>query len=951
MTPFLSQVAKHYFAQSERNCCFVFPNRRSMLFFNKYYAELVKGNGTPEFKSPALTINDFFYKVCKKTATDRIDLLLHLYECYSQCRKEADPQAVIEPLDDFIFWGEMILADFNDVDKYCVEAEKIFKNVAEFKSMQDLSVFSEKQKQALEVFMGNFAADDGKYKQEFRKTWDLLYPIYVKFNETLKSAGKAYDGMVYKELVEIAGKDKLTDTLKNAFPEVKTFVFIGLNAPSESEKKVLRKLRNAGYAEFCWDYSSDWIKDRNNRSSFFLDKNIADFGQTFPIDPDGLETPEINVLSVPSTVGQCKQINRIFQKITSAEKNGRIDINTAIVLPDEKLLLPTLNSLPENIKKVNVTMGYPMSGSLINSFVEDLCAMQMHLRQQNGEWLFYYKQLESLFANPLFSTALLPEEQDRIKATRKEFRHYKSRDALCDGQGGFPDQLFQVVVTDPALADAAQIEALCNYLQDSIAFLAQRLISQKKKSLELDFARVFYLALDNLKKHNLVILPATFFRMLSNMVGRSAVPYQGEPLEGLQIMGPLETRALDFDNVIIMSCNEGIFPRRNVGDSFIPPEIRKGFDLPTYEYQDSLWAYYFYRLIQRAKRVWMLVDTGTGSSLKSTEESRYIKQLDMHFGAEIRRYTAKADIRISSCDITVPKTAGHVEKLKRSCLSASSIKEYLKCPLSFYFAKVEGLKEPEETMDSLDAAKLGGVLHKVMQKLYSDRPDGIVSKAYIDEIKKSRCYEIMVEEGIRDAIGSIELSGRNLLYKYQLCNYVKQILDTDLDYLKELGITGFRIIGLEQELTEDIHGFHFIGYADRIDSFEKGKLRIVDYKTGRVNAADISIADAATVVNALFSKDIKFKDKATVALQLYLYDVLSKGKYPDYHDIQHAIYQTANIFKTGADVADYPADFNRIMMAALDSCLDEIADTSIAWEQTPVEENCTYCQFKTICGK
>lgn len=947
MTPFLRQVAEHYFRQTERNFCYVFPNRRSMLFFDKYYSRLVKDKGQAMFKPEMLTINEFFYKVCRQNETDRIDLLLCLYECYAECRKKVDPKALVEPLDDFIFWGEMILSDFNDVDKYCVDAKSIFTNVAEFKAMQDFSIFNEAQQKALKAFMHNFSlsSDEKKYKQEFRKIWDILYPLYERFNEALREKGKAYEGMVYKQLVEKCRNNSVTDILAHAFEDVNCFVFIGLNAPSESEITVLRKMHNAQIAEFCWDYSSEWIKNKYNRSSFFLDRNIATFGQAFAIDPDGLKTPEINVLSVPSSVGQCKQLNHIFKRLGTD-----ININTAVVLPDENLLIPTLNSLPENIEKVNVTMGYPMSGSLINALVEDLCAMQMHLRQKDGQWLFYYKQLDSIFANPLFKEALLPKERQNVEKQQGEFKHYKSREVLCDGQDGLTDALFRPAVTDPASTDPQQINALCDYLQNAIAKLATRLLEGHNTSFELDFAEDYYKALESLKQYNLAILPATFFRLLSSMVGRSSVPFKGEPLEGLQIMGPLETRCLDFDNVVILSCNEGTFPRRNVGDSFIPPEIRKGFGLPTYEYQDSLWAYYFYRLIQRASKVWLLVDTGTGNGLKSTEESRYIKQLALHFKADINRYVAKATIRLNSKNISKPKSAEQIAKLKNETLSASSIKEYLKCPLSFYFAKVEGLKEPQETKESLDAANIGTVLHKVMQTLYT-LPDCKMTKSYLRQLKDDRSYEQLVEDEILTVLGSIELSGKNLFYKHQICSYVEQILKTDIDYLENSKASEFSILGLELGMEKIIHGFRFYGVADRIDSFEKGVLRIVDYKTGKVNEDDIKITEAAPVVEKLFDEGTPQQKKATIALQLYIYDILSDELFPDYTQKSQVIYQTANIFKGEANVADYPSDFKEEMHKKLCECLDELADTSKDWEQTSIEENCTYCNFKTICGK
>ena len=470
MTPFLKQVAKHYFdhTTSENDFCYVFPNRRSMLFFKKYYCLQVKSAGITMFEPQMYTINDFFYKVYAGAPTERIDLLLNLYREY----KKLIPNC--EPLDEFIFWGEMILSDFNDVDKYLIDAEKLFTNVSQFKSMQDYSFLNENQLKALQAFMGHFApqaGEDGKYKENFRKTWDILYPLYKSFNHTLSEQGKSYEGMVYRRLAERFESESASDVLQDAFPHSPKFVFVGLNAPTESELAVLKRMRQAQLAEFCWDYSSEMIKDKANKSSFFMEDNIRHLGQSIKLDPEGLPTAQINVLAVPSAVGQCKQIGQIFRRL-----GGEIGINTAIVLPDEKLLLPTLNAIPDSISKVNVTMGYPMSGSVLYSLIDEICAMQMHIRERSdGNWAFYYKQAYDLFANPLLKDSLCENERHTIDSVKCKLFHYIDREEIAvDGQ--ILSRIFTPIVQEPNLADKGQITALCEYLKDIIETVAHKLV-------------------------------------------------------------------------------------------------------------------------------------------------------------------------------------------------------------------------------------------------------------------------------------------------------------------------------------------------------------------------------------------------------------------------------------------------------------------------------------------
>ena len=942
MTPFLKQVAKHYFnhTTSENDFCYVFPNRRSMLFFKKYYCLQVKAAGITMFEPQMYTINDFFYKVYAGAPTERIDLLLNLYREY----KKLIPNC--EPLDEFIFWGEMILSDFNDVDKYLIDAEKLFTNVSQFKSMQDYSFLSDNQLKALQAFMGHFApqaGEDGKYKENFRKTWDILYPLYKSFNRTLSEQGKSYEGMVYRRLAERFESESASDVLQDAFPHSPTFVFVGLNAPTESELAVLKRMRQAQLTEFCWDYSSEMIKDKANKSSFFMEDNISHLGQSIKLDPEGLPTAQINVLAVPSAVGQCKQIGQIFRRL-----GGEIGINTAIVLPDEKLLLPTLNAIPDSISKVNVTMGYPMSGSVLYSLIDEICAMQMHIRERSdGNWAFYYKQAYDLFANPLLKDSLCENERHTIDSVKCKLFHYIDREEIAvDGQ--ILSQIFTPIVKEPNLADKGQIIALCEYLKDIIETVAHKLVENKKESVELEFAKDFYQAIECIEKYELEVLPATFFRLLRNLVGRNAVPFKGEPLQGLQIMGPLETRALDFDNLVILSCNEGVFPRHNSSESFIPPELRKGFGLPTHEYQDALWAYYFYRLIQRCENVWLVYNTSVQQKMNSCEESRYIKQLELHFGVKIHRYVAKSSILEAKDTTEIAKTQEDIDILKNTRLSATALQKYLSCPVQFYYSKIKKLSNEDEVNETLDAGLIGSVLHESIEEIYSGKER--ITKDFLSECLKKESYAEVVRRHIMDNLKCLEISGRNLIYESLICRYVRQILLTDKKLLEKKNLDSFKILELEKKETDVIGGLKFIGIMDRVDSFEDGVIRVVDYKTGSVKDSDIQIDDenACEVADAAFGEDNDKRPK--IAIQLYLYDVLIRKAHKT-EAIENVIYQTTSLFSEGIKSAPMNDTFVKEMGTRLEECLKGLLDIDKPWTKTAHAKTCSYCDFKDICGR
>ena len=922
MDPFLRQVARHYHsgAGDITRLCFVFPNRRALRLFEHYLGQEIAASGSGPVVAPRMyTINDFFYQATGERPAGRIELLLELYKCY----KALNPAA--EPLDDFIFWGDTLLGDFDDVDKYLVAPEHLFANVSDIKNLQDdFSYLTDTQREAVRRFVRHFATP-GAVKDSFLGIWRILLPLYQSFRDALRAKGLSYEGMVYRELAESLQDGGVADLLRKRFPWSDRFVFVGLNALNECERTLLRRIHRAQLCEFCWDYKSEQIRNKANKSSLFLRDFTIEFPPAFETDPDGLPEPEFNVLSVPGGISQARQLPEILSRCTSHP-----GIETAVVLPDEQMLVPVLNSVPEHVSALNVTMGYPIGSSQMWALLGDLAALQMHIRFKDGAALFYHRQVWAVASNSIVRSVLSPEAASTLETCRKGRKFYIPREEL-NGDAVL-DVLFRPVVATTG-PDAEQVRQICLWLQEVLTTVAPLLRGVPDMQLELDFAKVCHEALEQMLRYELPLVPASFFRLLSQTVGAATVPFEGEPLAGMQIMGPLELRALDFENLVILSFNEGMFPRRSVSSSFIPPELRKGFGLPTYEYQDAVWAYYFYRAIQRARRVWMVYDSRT-EGLRGGEPSRYLNQLEMHFGVKVNHYEALTPLGRGTDQDSIPKTQAHLDTLHCSTLSASSIRNYIECPVKFFYSKVEKLKAENDITESLDARTLGNVVHATMEALL---PEGsVLDAAAIERIRKDKAaIRSLVERFICEELKTFEVAGRNIIFSEIICSYVDAILKADAAAIP--AGAKLHILGVEKYVEAQIGGFAFMGYIDRLDSYGPGSLRVVDYKTGKVEPADLEFTGPDA-----FPK---------IGFQLYLYKRLL-ASYSNGLPVTGAIYQPARMMG-GEAITGLALDgaYCSSMDAALDARLAEISDLSVPWIRTSDAGKCKYCDFKAICGR
>ena len=956
MDSFLFQVSRHYVDNLDTlsKTVFIVPSRRARRYLNDHIKSLIpEESKTPKFRTEA--INDFFQRIYGTQTTERLHLVLSLYECY----KKLNPHT--EALDEFIQWGQVMLSDFDNVDKWMVDAEKLFVNVNDFKSIQDTySYLTPEQRDAIERFVRHFRNRDGhltinmdssgdEIKKRFLSVWNILGPLYKEFNRVLDEKGMAYEGKIYRNFADTLqnGGDVKT-LLSKTYPFATRFVFVGLNALNEAEKTVLRAIRNAGMAEFVWDFSSKEIKNGRNKAGFFIRKNIEEFPQAFPIDMQiPLTRPDVHVVSVSSSVGQAKLVPAILERVS-----GGVD-DTAIVLPDERLLMPLLSALPETVEKVNVTMGYPLSESAVYSLMRSIGFLQNTAKTMDGILYFHHKAVEGVLTSGIFSQAITTQTgRDAVAAFYSEAKQFIPEGDLRGDT--VLDTVFRAIPSwknDTSDSDlSANNQAFCQYLKEAAMAIGVEGNLKDIDPVESEFLSRYLEMLDVIASYNLPVRMSTWLRLLDGFLRTESIPFDGGDMQGMQVMGTLETRAMDFRNVIILSANEEMFPHRSVDNSFIPPELRKGFGMPTSEFQDAMWSYYFYRLIQRAESVWMVYDSRT-DGINSGEESRFIKQLEYHFRFPLHKMSASAAISSPEEEMEIEKTSSDIERLRSGHLSASTLQSYLACQVKFYYQAVVGLKTREDLSESVDAASLGTIFHEVMHDLYAGREE-----ITIGQLREMLSEEVTLRERIRakiiEKMRTLDVEGRNLIIEEVVLEYVKGVIRHDIFLLENSGRNSFRILGLERFVDDEICGFPFIGFIDRIDSYKDGEVRIIDYKTGQVEDEDVFISDAnaASIAQKIFGESNVGRPK--IALQMYLYDRLARKKLVHSGErIVNSVYSTGKLLTTPLPEVPECESFNEAVKDSLSKTLAEIADVSIPFKRTSDVHVCSMCDFRAICGR
>jgi CRISPR/Cas system-associated exonuclease Cas4 (RecB family) len=844
MTYFLERIASHLidnYRDSLDRQCLVFPNRRAGLYFMKYLSVRA---GKPIWAPSVKTINELFTSFSDLQVAGSETLIFELYRVYCRLNTKAGS------FDDFYFWGEMLLSDFDNVDKYLVNAESLFANLADLKKID--SAFGELQEDQIKIirqFWVNFNAGAAtREKTDFLGLWSILYDLYSGFRNNLREKGIAYEGMIFRDMAERCNNGHL--------PEFKfeNFHFAGFNALNNCEKILMDSLRKRNIARFYWDYDESTVKDNPRHSAgFFLKENLKAFGNDMPADwnyktfvSGSSGKVKRTIIDTSSDIAQVKLIPSLLKDIEEAR--GEEAHHTAVVLAEESLLIPLLSTIPEFVSDVNITMGYPLKFSPVYSLLSHLLSLQRNARMEGDKCLFdHIDVLNILRHNYLTNEDSFNAGQilsDLIKENIQWISHNRFKG----------DPVFENIFT-PVRSPLALHDYLRKILED--LYLTDNNNTEtvpepnREDEIRNEFIFRTLLAINRLESalsgSEINLTTITWSRLLDKILRAVTIPFSGEPLSGIQIMGILETRALDFKNLIILSVNEGILPRSSAGSSYIPYNLREAFGLPVIRHQDSIYAYYFYRLLQRAENV-TFVYNSTAEGLKTGEMSRFLLQLD-YLSDDTPEYRSLRYEIITRGPMPsiVERTVRHSEILKNmflnsgsKALSPSAVNSWLNCRMKFYYRYVCGLKEPDRITTEIDPALFGKLLHGVMEKIYLPFEGKIIEREKFRELRKDVVLlRQVVSEVIRDVYHSEakgEQGGNGEITANILFSYAGMIIDLDRTFAP-ITITGLeRFVSSSFAIrfeNRDI-GITLGGYTDRIDE-TGGTRRVIDYKTGNIS--------------------------------------------------------------------------------------------------------------------
>ena len=955
MKPFLKEIAEELFqlyGQRMDELCLVFPNRRAGLFFNKYLG----GCLTQPVWSPSIhTIQDLMASISDLAYADDLELISELFKVYSQVRDRE------ESFDDFYSWGEVMLADFDDLDKYLVKADDLFRNLADLKEMEDgFQYLTTEQMELIQRFWGHFTTEQqSEQKRQFIDIWNILNPVYEKLRENLLGNGTGYEGMIYRN---VADKIKAGETLR--LPG-STMVFIGFNALNPCEEVLFRSLSDTGKALFYWDFDNFYLENEMHEAGRFIRQNLDKYknsGQR--ISHDNLLKPgkQIQVYSMPGDGGQAQLIHHILGQARQSEALGE---ETAIILADEELLIPVLHALPENLDAINVTMGFPVKAAPVFSLIEHLITLQRNLREsKNASIRFYYPDVLAVLQHQYIQICEPADVRSLVREIHEKNWIYISIEDM--GMNELFTQVFRKLMNPEDIADYLLI------ILESITRSDDE-DDNAVPALELEFIYRVYTRIKRLKdvigRLNLTFTLPTFLRLFHKILQRTSIPFSGEPLSGIQVMGVLETRVLDFERIIILSMNEGAFPRTSASVSFIPHNLRFGFNLPTIEHQDAIYAYYFYRLIHRARHISLVYNNKT-EGLSTGEKSRYIHQLRYDPAFDVREFSAGFDIQSRHIPpIQVRKTGPVMDKLLDYTMflengryfSPSALNSLIDCSLRFYFRYVVGLKEPDELKEEVDPALFGTLLHESIRKIYGS-VNNPIQQADLKLIVKD---DKRIRKAINEAFGEVwykegdsagEPEGRNLVIREIIFTYLQKILERDQEYcpIQIYSLELPHYTGLAFKSSGRDHTVKIGGKIDRIDE-SGGFYRVLDYKTGKGEMTFESIED-------LFDGEQKNRNRA--AFQTFLYAKVFKSQngmeevktMPGVYLIRDIYNRDFNYrFRMGPTkkqipVPDY-STFDEEFTSHLQALLADLFDPEVPFQQTSEEETCRNCPYKGICNR
>ena len=956
METFLKMVARDLhdkYGDDLSRTAIVFPNKRASLFFNEHLA----ASASRPIWSPAyVSISELFRQHSPWQNGDPIRLVFELYKVFVQATQSH------ETLDDFYFWGELLIADFDDIDKNLVPADRLFSNLQELKAMDDFSFLDGEQEEAIRQFFQNFSIEQHtELKQRFLSLWDKLGDIYHRFRQRLQELGIAYEGMLYRQVLE--------DWDMEADHRYDRYVFVGFNVLNQVETQLFQRLQQAGKALFYWDYDQAYASASapHQEAGEFILRNLRLFPNQLGEEQfDRLRQPKrIRYISAPTENAQARFLPQWMEEIKSRFP-GLPEKECAVVLCNETLLQPVLHSIPDSVEHVNITMGFPLAQTPAAAFIQAL--LQLHTDGYAADTgRFRFEQVMGVLKHPY--TRRLSSEAERIeRALTHANRFYPLPSELQ------ADEVLTQLFTPPV-----GLLQLCRYIADMLKLSAS--IYQSGSDEEDLFNQLHREAL--FKSYTLVnrlqslmengelqVRTDTFRRLLTRLVSAATILFHGEPAIGMQIMGVLETRNLDFSHLLLLSLNEGKLPKSGDNASFIPYNLRKAFGMTTLEHQNSVYAYYFYRLIQRAESVTLIYSTAT-NGLNRGEMSRFMLQYLLEGPADIEHYYLQADQSVQSHrSITIKKSPSLLQAMRDRFdvsqgrghqLSPSALNTYLDCPLKFYYRFVVGLSEPEEVTATIDNALFGTLFHRAAELLYQDltahgksiRSEDLDRmlhlepklQNYVDRAFKEKLFHISPDE-------QAEYNGTQLIHSRVVLSYLKQLIRNDLRYAP------FQMEGMEIPVSErwtvSCEGkpltIRIGGTIDRMDNNGQ-QLRVVDYKTGGTPKSPESIEQLFTPAS----------DRPGYIFQTFLYASIICRQHPlrvapSLLYIHRAASENYSpVIEMGPARQKVPLDnfalFEDEFRQRLIQLLQEIFDPQKPFTQTCDERMCGNCYLRSLCKR
>ncbi len=946
MEGFLLKVAKHIndnYSGNFQKLALVFPNRRASVFLRKHLADLID---KPVWFPNCYSIEDFIFHLTEKTPVQNEELLFEMFHVHQQIGNTT------QSFDDFIDWAPTALEDFEEIDHYLADARSIFTYLTDSKA---ISLWSPDKNELTD------------FEQRYLEFFRSLIDYYNGLKRSLNEKGKATQGMAYRELAEKIDSSELN------IPWEK-IIFAGFNAMTKSEEKIINCLVSSGKADILWDADHYYLDNEIQEAGTFLrksflNKNLKEI--KWITDEFRTGPKKIALLGVAKNIGQAKAVGQIIKDIN----NSGDDLSTtALVLGKEDMLMPMLNSLPEGIGGMNITMGLPMSGVSLHQLFESFFELHIHAVKSSNR--FYFRNLLLFFQHPYVRSALeVSLNQDSTT----------SEQILNSNKIYFTKEEIHQIIFNNSEETFNSLSFIFDKAEDPEKFISscQHLILLFKENTDLSFEKtkdtgltpelltreflfhfsgLFATMKDFLENYPVKMDLRSLQKLYRQAVQRVKIPFYGEPLKGLQIMGMLETRTLDFDNVIVMNVNEGILPSGSGLQGFIPYEIRNEFGLPTFREKQAVTAYHFYRLLQRPKCIFLIYNTEAGK-LNGGDKSRFILQILN----ELRKYNPEIEIEESLLSapgyeqekdepILIQKRENILKALENKAergFSPTSINKYRRCSLQFYFSDIAGIKELEEISETIDAQTLGTALHEVLENLYAPIcQDGQLSEEKINRMR-TEVPNLILDSFLKHfPQGELNIGKSHLLVEVSK-RLMERFLLQELERLRESASSNQVImpIGTEQNIKTELlltngHTVNLIGQIDRIDKINNEYL-LIDYKTGYVKDSDLSFKDWDNLIS---------ESKLDKCFQLLFYSFVYARQNGLESGIKSAIISFRQL-SGGPKFVNTPqgnvfnSQISDNFKQILNDILDEVFDSTIPFSQCSDLVICSQCAYAPVCNR